>query len=695
MINFTAGAFSDFNLATPLPGSGWGVNTTDRFNPINASYEINTYGGIFIDLFDHIDTNTEKDITFQVKTNEFRMQSFYFTNLEFAYGIQICSKTDKLISDNIQPKSLIIEIKASTDEHSTTIILEINYKVNKPEFKILNKRFTFDNPANIAREFLFQSFISDLPNTNNTFEVKVTNIHGGGAPLAGFTFDDFHTVGNKWVFIPTDFTLAKHDEITIDYEVIIDGLMYSSSLIFNKRIPTNKSSITFTEPIYVKIGLGGTEFIDLYSYLEGENKRRQVFDFITTWSKNQLFNQLFTITKMDTSFFIKNKIPETITYLNTLNAAGVTIPDNIPFNNIIRLTDYQTNEMHTDEILIDLFPNFTVHYPTELNFYYNDTFNCDIDLSNYYDATKYHAAINLNDFDPAYNLQFEHNVSTGLLRLFTNTPTFIHTGNHSVTINFTELLSPDKTESIKINLIQRVDTFIDPMRLNDYTFNISRFSPKSINLYGLVNGLTDYNDINFELVDGGESSKYYPDQILDIGVNGLNQNMTASVKSNEAIQREFNFILKCKDKKKYTNDSNVDSVGNIVGYRESNIKVFVAPNDIEDKVTFVTSNFNWYLNKENNPSGIVTYYFQDIIAYLISKIDLLKNYSSNLFTIDTIESKLPIVNDLQISGIALIGSIDFDLNLINSENYKLVLLFRHPEDPTNEEYKVIINFKYK
>ena len=35
MTNFTAGAFSDFNLATPLPGSGWGVNTTDRFNPIN------------------------------------------------------------------------------------------------------------------------------------------------------------------------------------------------------------------------------------------------------------------------------------------------------------------------------------------------------------------------------------------------------------------------------------------------------------------------------------------------------------------------------------------------------------------------------------------------------------------------------------------------------------------------------------
>lgn len=694
MTNFTAGAFSDFNLATPLPGSGWGVNTTDRFNPINASYEINTYGGIFIDLFDHIDTNTEKDITFQVKTNEFRMQSFYFTNLEFAYGIQICSKTDKLISDNVQPKSLIIEIEASTDEHSTTIILEINYKVNKPEFKILNKRFTFDNPANISREFLFQSFISDLPNTDNTFEVKITNI--SGAPLdVGTTLDDFHTVGDKWVFLPIDFTLAKHDEITIMYEVIIDGLMYSSSLIFNKRIPTMKSSITFTEPIYIKIGLGGTEFIDLYSYLDGENKRKQVFDFITTWSKNQLFNQLFTITKMDTSLFIKNKIPETMTYLNTLNTAGVTIPDNIPFNNIIRLTDSITNEMHTNEIVIDLFPNFTKPYPTELNFYYNDIFNCDIDLSNYYDATKYHASIVLNDFDPAYDLQLEHNVSTGLLRLFTNTPTFIHTGNHSVTINFTELLSPDKTESIKINLIQRVDTFIDPMRLNDYIFEIGRFTPKAINLYELVNGLTDYSDINFELVDGGESQKYYPNQILDIGSNGLNHNLHATVRFNESIFREFNFILKCKDKKTYTDDSNIDSVGNIVGYRESNIKVKVQPNDVETKTAFILKNFNYYLNKENNPTGIIKQYFEESLYYLVSKIDGHKNYMTPLFTIDPIETKMPVGYNLTTNGLLLTGLVDFDLNLINSENYKLVLLFRHPEDPTNEEYKVIINFKYK
>lgn len=694
MMNLTAGAFSDFNLAAPLPGSGWGANAADRFQPINGSYEVYTYGGLFIDLFDHVDTNSEKDITFTVKTNEFNFQSYYFENITYATGIQICPKTDKLIADNYQPKNLIIEIEAKNDEDITTIILEIKYKISKPEFKMEDKIILYDNINSISREFLFQSFVSDLSNTDIDYELKLTGIIGATLE-SGTTINDFHRVGDKWIFLPIDLPTIKQ-EVILTYEYINDGLIYNGNIIIKKRIQ-NLSTFEFNGPIYVKIWNDGNIFVDIYSKIIGENFNNLNFDFLTTWSKNDLFNKLFKITKNGNYFSIKNDPVESLVYLNALTSSGITIPEKVTFTNIIKATD-SNGEIHSTDIVIEYYPNYYENIPTELNFYYNSNFNCDIDLSGFYPATQYHAAIGISNFDPAYNLQFEHNVGTGQLRLFTNTPNFVLNGNHSITINFTLLTAPDITKTLKINLIQRKSSYIDPMILSDYTLEIGRYTSKAINCYQLVNGLIDYNNIHFELVDGGISSKYYPDQILDIGINSLNSNIIASVRNNEGLFRQYEFILKCKDNKTYTNDSNKDSLGNIIGYRESKITVKVRPNDIESKTLFIPSNFNFYINREENISTTSIYqFFEDSLAYLINPLDYHKVFTTPVFTIDTVESVMPDAYDtmLSIQGALLTGSLKFDINSTISKNYKLVLLFKHPEDPTNTEYKTIINFKFK
>lgn len=683
--NFTSGAYSDFNKSNPSLGQGWGAKLIEGYESIPGTYTITPYGGINIDLFDHLKTSEKVNLKFQKVTNEIEAYEAYFEmNIVSTSLIQIVSKTGKLMEDKLSERNFILEynyINAETNEVLGIIILEVNYvKMIRP-FSIENKRITF--VGGCPGELLVRPFISDLVYGDTNFNIVLTRITG--ATLVGSMLD-FYTSGSDLLILPIDQN-STNNEIVLEYEFIKDEMSFTGFIILNKYIPVNSELYLNSDSIAIDLNNGQTKIVDTYNYLFGTNRDNISFRMAGNWTRMTLFNRLIKmrLSGDGSSFSLSSDETELAKFLQELNAQKITIPDYIEFFNII-IIESPVGTITTD-IKIKLIINSSGTIPSSYQFYYNNKYNTNLNFADIYPADKYYSVIESTSIPSTYDLQISRNSVNGDCILYTTTPNIDLVGNHNIKLKFTDVVTLEDSY-LTIELVQRVTTIIDQMALASGTLNIGRYTPGLLNFYSLLTGLDNYSDITFKYVISPNVS---PQVITKTEFNSF------IVSENESIPKNTKLYLTAYDNRRYTSNQNKDSLGNIIGLRESIININIISDDTYDKTSFLSKNCDFYLNPFdiNNEGNIVVQFTKANLAELIRPIDPKELFINDVFTIDTVNSVLPEVYELDITGSILSGSMTFNYDLVKTKNYKMILKFTHPLDTSGEVYTSIINFKYK
>lgn len=539
-LGFTPGAFSTLN--TGIAGQGWGINTATFFEPVqNTVFNISHRGGIVIDLYSLILMNPFEKIDFLI---DISMNVTYFNITQSDNLIFICPKTNKILKDNL-PDGLFngqaICVKA--DGQTFNINFKVKFKrenLSGPNVYNLNY---IDNVHKIPLStFVKESSIDDTTLTQK-FSIIAIN---GQVP----SIDSTSAIADGLIDL-TKLSLGTDCSVTLKYNDTTLGSRYEFKLNLANHIDGEQQETKIRDISINITPIDGTIF-DIKDHVSGDTRGLICTDMSTPQLlpfKFQVCGSLVGITPIteDAIAILVNKTYIKKMSYKTNNSQGV-------FNIIITLNT--TNTYRDLAALKKLEPVakhvlFTV---TDNNFTDGEYFNFEALLGNRI----------FNDIIPVVSVT-DTNLEVSQVGGANIRSTGTITTPHTINVKFSTSpgqygLDPNVTiYSSTISLISDDVPYKEPFDVSPIVFEVSKNYGPPKNLFDYISAPANYyKDLTF--TDKGGNLFIVP--FTQIAAPSISLYSDKTISSGV-----FNGVIEVKHTS-YVNDSTIDDLGNIIGYRE-------------------------------------------------------------------------------------------------------------------------------
>ena len=610
---FTSGAFSILN--TGEIGKGWGINTATFFEPVqNPVFNITHRGGIIIDFYSFVLMNPFEKLDFLFNSD---IHLEYFNIIQSDNLLFIYPKTSKLIQDNFQDTEFNgTVICANAGTNAVTIDFRVVYtkeSLTGANEYILNY---IDNIHSIPLSTLIKESLPESTDLTSKFSIVSIN---GMAP----TVDSNEAISNGLLDL-TKLSIGTDSTIVLKYDDNTNGSYYEFKLKLLNYLKDQELETKVTDIILNITPVLG-EIISIKDFAIGDTRNLVCYDISSPQDlpfKFQALGSLIGVTPITTkALLVGNKVYTKKLVYQTEKSKGV-------FNLTIVLINNGPTDLEVLKRLNPIERNKTFKLTngnlTEYKFFNFESLLNNRIFDDYSPIITFpqNIEIETNSVDGS-NIRNIGSLSNGLINLkFITEPGYYGT---NPTAN---------SYSININIESDNQLIQDPLDVAPITFEVSKNYCTPKNLFDYISAPHYYykdlvfTDLNNKLTLFGNLQLVAPN--------------TSEYKNIDIENNTFEGFIEVKHTS-YTNDSNVDDYGNIIGYRKipytiNYINKPYSSEDIEPQnIKIYYDLFNDPIEMATDTFGIFGYLDTDSIDQSKSSIDILEN-PTNIIPVHIIDS---------------------------------------------------------
>ena len=585
--SFSSGAFAPTN--TGAVGSGWGISTPTTFVAVEKEYDLYSTGGLTIDLYSLFEMNPKVELNFDMDTGEFVYNKEYFKIVKTNNIINIIPNTMLLKNDNFLSKTFILPIyyyKAGESLNSQEILnLKINYNSSSGNQNgPIELKLEYDNlNLSIALASLVKEYITG--GLNGTFEILTINSR---------TMDSLLLNQNDLIrdqFLVLDKVSLLDPEIKLNYKDPTSSINYIFNIFFKLR--DQNPPKTIVSDIYTIITPKDASFIDIKEYVVGDTYGLvldEVYD--NNWSPLNGSDYItFDIADSYISIIPKTKnlideiigLKDSVQFVKTFKyhtpeSAGIfTLYLTIEMKNVIRVLDDYKLLVPTLTSKILKISNKEIGLKKPINLLglvKNSYFPLVEELNEYGEIRGTLVApiidnINISNVEKPTLFSTNKTLVPGVIKIRFEFP-------YAYSLTATLKLEEDTPK------------YEEYFKVTPIVLNISKNYTSIINIYDYI--FTDAE--NYKYLDFD-----FPNPILNLGGGNISLPLSwydGNIDKDESITGSIPVTLV----NKYTNDSNTDDYGNIIGYREIPFIIIKSTldNDIDTSEDLSISDIKIYLN---------------------------------------------------------------------------------------------------
>lgn len=694
----TSYGFTSGDLNTGLAGGGWGINTSIFFQvEDNKEFILPHTGGLVIDLYSLVYMNPIEKIDFLVDFSTIDLK--YIEVKQDQNLLYLIPNTSKILEDNYLSNIFLVNVELiGSNGSNKNINIIINYIIDSSfeganNYSIIYNNMDYKIPLNC----LLKNSSSFSATELETLQIKYIN---------GLTPDNFN-VDTTALLAGGTLNVSEIDTILnpiIDWEYNINNNIYKGTLKFiniieNLVLETQISNI----PIYIT-PISGSLF-DVKKYVTGDTQNLKIKSVsevlpLTTAFKVENIGHYISIIpntkeffKLETSrIFIQKYIFE------TNNTKGV-------FD--LYITANPKAIANTSSILNALVPQ-----PKTIELILTNN-KLDAGYYNTFNGINLEPLLDNRIFDPLKPLKINFkNPINGLQLNNVNGPHLFNDQNNTSTIptdiyfeiSYNNSIVPYANPNIKIS--EDKVLYREPFSVAPISLYVTKNNSEFTNIFDYITAPKNYLD-NMEIESLDQNILFNILGTDFISCNPLLFQSTATFKGPETKTIETTITV--KNPKIFTNVSNKDDFGNIIGLRSIPVTIYFDSinNEVETDETLIFKTLKIRLLSSNltgtfnlNMLNIIKNINNDSILQSKSSIlDIIKDSSSTLDWNLTYDSNITDQKALGTKNIGIVWdhkNLYLSGNLTNLDNIvnpKLVFNIRFQDHAgANKDYTQIINF---
>ena len=596
---FSQGAFSTANNG--LKGNGWGINTSTYFTSKNTKefteFNLTPTGGLYIDLYSLFEMYPIEKLTFEADFGEFTavnnsiLPKQYFTTTLTENVLNVIPNTSKLKEDNFPTKSFLVQITYRGENKEDIIVLKFNYlNTNIIEYSPIEKTITYDTlNLTIGLNSLIKESFGDI---TSKFEIKTLN----SKPLSDYGLVKDDVIFNNTLVM--DKIPVIDPILVLTYKDDLYSINYEFKLTFKFR--EQKPSPTMIPDIYITISSKDAALIDVKQFVTGETYKLECEEFgIWNNSKaNDYFKCEITksfITVIPYSFDIideVNGLKDTTEYIKKIR---YSTPNTGGLFNLHVIIDVKNSPRNKEDykFLVPMVKTKTLKLSDKELVASVKPLNLLGLIQNHYfpskDNTNLYGQIKGEFIAPIISgLELNHLNGVNLY----NTSSLVVPNTIKVKFNFPNSIF----QVCNIGLEEDTPLFKEFFDVSPMIFNVSKNKSNIINIIDHV--FTDNENYKYLEIDTLSFNKTHlnlPDMYNFAVVKTIyNHNID--------FDETLTGIIKVKLKNKYTNDTNRDDFGNIIGYREIPYTIIkdTSKNNIETSLDLDITDLKFYASTETS-----------------------------------------------------------------------------------------------